>query len=526
MMAYSHSSLDVKLQRWFKSDDTCSTLHGITLSGRLRSLNNVEIKFNYPISAFAGKNGCGKTTVLALAACAYHNDPKGFKMKSRKRNYYTFSDFFIQTHEEIKPEGVTVSYEFLFNEWGNLDPGLGIQSMRKREGGKWTNYEKRIEKNVVYLGIDRVVPQTERTVYKSYKKFFIAGEDTGWYQEVQRYVGQILGKKYSDFKITKAGSYNMQVVKETEIIYSGFNMGAGEKALFELFSFIYECAAIGKASLIIIDEIELGLHEVAQRKLIEILKEICQKKRLQIICTTHSPAILESLPPSARFYIDKDGDETVITEGISGEFAAGRLADNHSNELDIYVEDTLAESILKRDFNIELRQRVKIIPVGSFSAVCRQMASAYRHPKLKNKSIAIFDGDQRHQRDSLIDKIRKDLELATEAEKTKFSEWVKNKINFLPGNENPEKWILRKALTLVDKTFADQLGVRVNFLKTQIELALLEETHNEFYFLSQKLSLNADSILADLTSLIITKEGAEIDTITQTINKILNSRSY
>jgi predicted ATPase len=81
----------------------------------------VEIKFEYPISAFAGKNGCGKTTILGLAACAYHNGNIGFKIKSKKRGYYTFSDFFIQTQEELKHDGITISYTFLHNNWSNLE---------------------------------------------------------------------------------------------------------------------------------------------------------------------------------------------------------------------------------------------------------------------------------------------------------------------------------------------------------------------------------------------------------------------
>ena len=521
-MGYSSSDLDRKIKRWFKNDDTCATLHSIELKGQMRSLKDVEIEFDYPITAFAGKNGSGKTTLLAMAACAYHNNNiHGYKLKSRKRNYYTFSDFFIQTQDEIRQDGITIGYKFLHNSWKGRIAGIGYQRMQKRKGGKWSKYEKRINKNVVYLGIDRIVPQTEKKVFKSYIKNFQDGVDDGWYKDVKKYVGQILGKNYSEFKIKKAGAYNLQLVKETGITYSGFNMGAGEKALFELFSIIHECSLNSGKTLIIIDEIELGLHEEAQRKLIHSLKEICDKFKFQIVCTTHSAAILDSLPPEGRFYIDKTGDETVVIKGISGAFAAGRLAENHSNELDIYVEDEIAVKLITACFKLESRQRVGLIPVGSFAAVCRQLSSAYRHPRLKNKSIAILDGDQRSQHQSFINKMISDLELSTDVEKSKFKEWIRNKLFFLPGSENPEKWIISQSLEYSDSGFAKQLGVPIKLLKQQLECAVSQPTHGEFYYLSKKLSLDEDSLISDLTRLVAINDRKSLKTLCSNIEDFL-----
>lgn len=509
-MGYAYSKLDTKLQNWFKTDDSCSTLHRVLLKGRMRSLKNIDIEFDYPISVFAGKNGCGKTTALALAACAYHNMPKGFKLKSRKRNYYTFSDFFIQTQEEIKHGDINIRYKFLHNNWKGVIPGMAYQSISKRKGGKWSKYGNRIRKAVLYLGIERVVPQTEKQVFKSYIKYFIDGVDDGWYGDVMKNVGCVLGKNYTDFKNKNVGAYTLQLVKEMGVTYSGFNMGAGEKALFELFSIIHECSGTNMPTLLIIDEIELGLHEVAQRKLMQVLKEICQKHKLQIICTTHSPAILESLPPDARFYVEKDGDDTVLTKGISGAFAAGRLNEQHTNELDIYIEDQIGVSLLSAFFDVELRQRVQLIPVGSFGAVCRQLGAAYRHPNLKNKSIAIIDGDQRAKLQDFEVKIMGYLELTTDAEKTKFKEWIKDRIFFLPGNQNPEKWIISKSIEYADKSLANQFGIKVNSLKQELSISFSQPVHDEIYYFANKIVLSEDRVLNDLCRFIATKETTEL----------------
>ena len=111
-MAYNYSQIDKNNLRWFKKDDSKATLLEIKISnGQVRSLSKeLEIFLHYPITVIAGKNGSGKSTVLALAACAYHNNQNGFKLKDRKKSYYTFSDFFIQTEDEIPLEGIEIEY--------------------------------------------------------------------------------------------------------------------------------------------------------------------------------------------------------------------------------------------------------------------------------------------------------------------------------------------------------------------------------------------------------------------------------
>jgi predicted ATPase len=52
-------------------------------------------------------------------------------------------------------------------------------------------------------------------------------------------------------------------------------------------------------NLVLLDDVEQGLHPLAQREFISILKEIIQENRnLQIIFTTHSPYVVDELTPS------------------------------------------------------------------------------------------------------------------------------------------------------------------------------------------------------------------------------------
>lgn len=95
-MKYRETKTDTALRDWFSNDHTKALLRSIRLvTGELRGLTPLKLSINFPIVAVAGKNGAGKSTILALACCAYHNRKDGYRLPKRKAPYYTFSDFFI-----------------------------------------------------------------------------------------------------------------------------------------------------------------------------------------------------------------------------------------------------------------------------------------------------------------------------------------------------------------------------------------------------------------------------------------------
>jgi predicted ATPase len=87
-MKYRESQKDKRLRNRFMNDNGHASLRRIYLKeGELRGINSLDVHFDYPITAIAGKNGAGKSTILALACCAYHNHKNGFRLPKRKLPY-------------------------------------------------------------------------------------------------------------------------------------------------------------------------------------------------------------------------------------------------------------------------------------------------------------------------------------------------------------------------------------------------------------------------------------------------------
>lgn len=492
-MKYAYSQIDKANLGWFLKDVARATLVAMHLSkGELRGLQKFEISFKYPISVIAGTNGAGKSTLLALAACAYHNQDDGFSLPGRKLPYYTISDFFVQSEDEVPPDGIRLSYRFLYDDWrktSDLPTGVGFgwQVRKKEKGGKWSNYRRRVERNVVFLGIERVVPHSERSVSRSYKHYFRRSKPRGYEDTVRKVVGRIIGKQYDEFWFRQHSRYRLPHVRSRTTIYSGFNMGAGENALFEIFSTIY---AAPEGLLIVIDEIELGLHESAQRRLMDELKRVCQDRHIQVICTTHSPTIFARVPPEGRFYIERH-ETTILSTGISPEYAAGRLAEQNSNELDIFVEDGIAEQIVQAVLPTTLRRRINILPIGSAGAVIRQMTARFKDKPTRG-CIAILDGDQQQQEDNHVRSFLRALE--SEKDKESETEWIKARIGFLPGACSPEQWILKQLTGSDLEPLALQFQIDPAEFKAICENSLEAEKHRELFEIGKALCLPVPQI--------------------------------
>lgn len=503
-MTYHYSALDNKLASWFTNDMDHALLRNIRLhKGMMRGLKPFFMEFDYPISAIAGKNGCGKSTILALAACAFHNHKKDSPLINRKTSYYTFSDFFIQSDGEVPPDGIQLYFGIAYNNWKATESapnkeGVRYQSRIKPQGGKWNDYDFRVSRAVVFFGIDRVVPHSEKSISKSYRRQFSRVQREGWEEKVKDCVGFILGATYKDFEYRKHTKYRLPFVNKQSASYSGFNMGAGENALFEIFSIMY---TVPDGALIVIDEIELGLHEQAQKRLMEKLKHVCLEKKIQVICTTHSPIILKYLPPAARYFVENFESRTNVINGISPAYATGKLSGENSKELDIYVEDSLAKALISSSLDYPIRERIQVIPIGSHTAVVNQFAARKLHST--GMAMICLDGDQKTEhykhRKTFISRV----EPSKQEEQREFENWFDSHACYLPGDTWPEKWLINICLTEpAFSQLAESLGVNHDKLSASLQDAEAAAKHKEFRMLADAVHLQEQVVIQKVADVV------------------------
>lgn len=521
-MNYKESQIDLDNKSWFDNDKTRNSLKEIAIHGcNIRSVFPSSIPFNYPICAIAGQNGCGKSTILALVSCAFHNDTSFFPMskKGQRYPYYTFGDFFVFTQEE---RGLTSAIEIRSSCLTDNPPihgrSQGEDVRKKKPSGKWNDYNTRPKRKVSFLGINRILPPAESSKHKNYKKQFQPVTITNDQEDLlNNCMTEIFGHQYNSVKIKEHKSCKL-FTADKGVVYTGFNMGAGENAVLSLLN---EIIFAGEGSLIVIDEIELGIHISAQKKLINVLKKLCKKYKCQIICSTHSANILDSLPPYARILINSTESTTSVMTDVSTEFALSTLSNTDIPELSLFVEDEVGEGFIRNILDPDIRHRVRIYQIGSADGpIPRHMAAYYREGR--DNYCCFMDGDKRSKRSDHEDLMKRELGDRMHHSATDFTSYLNERMSYLPGNTWPEKHLLNDILCQNSFSGLNEWGISEDDLKSYCQEALSAGKHNEIYTLSNKLGIEKQTVYSDVVRFYKRNHHDEIKAINDFIRNLMS----
>jgi energy-coupling factor transporter ATP-binding protein EcfA2 len=371
------------LKRWNEPSSTDTpTLREIEIQPEaeavgIRGLSNTKVRFDFPVSVLVGANGSGKSTLLALATLAFNGDshiPYG-----RSKPGYTFVDFFARTKREDIPLNIRINWRF---------SGADELSVWRKTPQKWMHYERRPANAVVHIGLSRIASFVESAGHR--REFGTAGS---WRSKELNsasvsYLTKILSRSYSGAATLVSARYTMPMMTG-DSVYSGFNMGTGESAILAILSALQE-APIG--SLVLIEEIEMGIHTEALGSLAEVLVDVARRRQLQIICTSHSASFIDGLPRESRILVRRRPSGHSCITGVTTRTALSDLSGTATPELRVVCEDELARQILEVSLPKNIRSRIQIIPVGSSSA----LATAARTLSQENKHapiLIVWDSD-------------------------------------------------------------------------------------------------------------------------------------
>lgn len=266
-------------------------LHKMLLK-RVRGFVNEPVSFDFPVTALIGPNGGGKTTILGAAGCAYKSvSPKRFFAKSGK-------------YDESMQDWV-IEYEIIDRTLNRKDVVRRTASFRNF---RWNRDAP--DRSVLLFGVNRTVPANERSELTRCMSgsFEVPSERI---EEISNSVcsavAAILGKDISGFKrmlVDKEGRTVLLTGKTKDGRgYSEFHFGAGESSVIRM---VAEIELAEEQTLVLIEEIENGLHPVATVRMVEYLIDAAERKRIQAIFTTHSNDALSPLPSKAIWVASQD----------------------------------------------------------------------------------------------------------------------------------------------------------------------------------------------------------------------------
>lgn len=158
-------------------------------------------------------------------------------------------------------------------------------------------------------------------------------------------------------------------------------------------------------SLILIEEIENGLHPVATRRMVEYLIDVAARKSIQTIFTTHSDYVLSPLPNEA-IWASIDGR---IQQGKLSVEALRAVSGRVDKKLAVFVEDEFAkawiDTILRETLLADYDQ-VEVHAVHGDGNAVATHRSHIANPSITFNSLCVIDGDSTQSEDRDVGIIR------------------------------------------------------------------------------------------------------------------------
>jgi hypothetical protein len=159
---------------------------------------------------------------------------------------------------------------------------------------------------------------------------------------------------------------------------------------------VTEVEPVEDQSLVLIEEIENGLHPVATVRMVEYLIEAAERKRIQAIFTTHSNAALQPLPSKAIWVAMQNR----IFQGKLDIHSLRAITGQVNAELVIFVEDEFAkiwtEALLRSEEGVAI-DHVQVHKLEGDGTAVSVNVHHNQDPSTTNPSICLIDGDSQQE---------------------------------------------------------------------------------------------------------------------------------
>lgn len=396
----------------------------------IRLFHGSKINFDFPVTALIGPNGGGKTTILSSIAIIH----KSIQLKNVFRKSRVGDD--SMNNWEIEYELIDKS----------VNPQGSVRYCVTLENDKWDGINS-VNRPIKSLGINRTVPALENATF-AYKKKLTSHDSKGESttistQEIEEFnlikkeVERILGKSLGDFKLLAVNfSTTKKITQKQKIVnrefldeggvritkipispivrekviesknfvyvgdnkgthYSEFHFGAGEASVIRM---VAEIENMPVNSIILIDEIENGLHPLAVKRLVEYLMDVSKRNKLQIIFTTHSDYAIAPLPPEA-IWASLDGK---LEQGFLSIDSLKAVTGRIDKKLAIFVEDDFAKGWVEAIIRETIGERIDeigVYPVHGDGNAINTHLGHLNNPSINFPSICFLDGDSKQKED-------------------------------------------------------------------------------------------------------------------------------
>jgi predicted ATPase len=267
---------------------------------KFRSISQLGLNFIHPLTVLTGTNKIGKTSILAMLACSHVE----FQMRNLGTGNFERCTWnrlikFTKHDQQLNDWRYKIKYKTGFNI--EEPEGWRLAGTKKWSGlGKKTG--QITNRRVVYIDIDRITP-----AHACSNVLFLNTQHSNSLQPVEEKINGYFRYIFEteEFNLEQIAQHQNRTSYRLDDTFTNFNSASGEDVLLAI---LLDAVQADPKSLVLIDELELGLHPKIQRRLVDVLMDIANEDQKQFIVTTHSPSLLSAFDQNSRIFIEKKED--------------------------------------------------------------------------------------------------------------------------------------------------------------------------------------------------------------------------
>lgn len=280
-----------------------------------------------------------------------------------------------------------------------------VNDIRTWAGTSKASGEKHVQIPVIYLSLKRLVPIGEEKRVK-HMPANLTAEEKGFFEKYHRRILLIDQQMKSAEYVESQNKATLGFVTDK---YNSLANSAGQdnvgRILLAILSFKRLKEKMGdeyKGGLLLIDEIDATLYPAAQAQLFCALLRFANDLNLQVVFTTHSPDLLETMGDKKYekdcklLFLETRDSETAIYDNLSIERAIAHLrgetvAPEATRKIAVFSEDLSTRIFLKGLLPANLKKSLDIIDISLGEGELNNL----RKVGLKDfrEGVIVYDGD-------------------------------------------------------------------------------------------------------------------------------------
>ncbi|KAF0569561.1 hypothetical protein FQV37_2587 [Psychrobacter nivimaris] len=493
---------------------------------KFRKLKGLFLPISERITLIAGHNGIGKSTILGLLANASgftekkHRSLFGWTYQAKFNEIFHIDD---NEYKEKRSEKPYVHIKYEITDGNKIHEFQKICSITKVNDDRYRviprsasgldvidhgiGKDSKVPLPTIYLGMTRVAPSAEfsMSLVRSTENRSFEEKDKIYFLDKYNLVMDSMLS--IDTKMMDVGVQNTRKkMKVPDLGHNPLGISTGQDSLMTIITALASFNALErdndadyKGGVLIIDELDAGLHPHAQQKLIEMLKKECRRLRIQLIATTHSLFMLRSilkdnsnqkksghtydsviyLKDTKRPYLEQNLDYDIIEQDM---FLTSPTKTTNKLKPKIYFEDDEAkwffEEIInycESNHNKRISDKFELVSIKLGCDTLMKLCNADEYFK---STIVIFDNDfNNNSKQKFIDENRNAVVLPATSEQNTNTEnrektvqaLIHSLLNRLVCDDNIDDFI---------ELFMREQGLTTNFIASNLLLKKHEDIYN------------------------------------------------